>query len=742
MQKTLLLLKNLDKDQLSFYKKYEKDRNFVKILSYKALYEIPHTLDYLRLVEQETGENKMRGFFKNIVAERKKVLKEAGEIKNCFTTENKWSHKLFPVNKKHLTTPNDIKTIEKLCRVLARTDDDASAILVSFFKQLVKYKKLVPENYLKKIPDNWYSEPWYYTYVQYFGADEEGIGTFETLKNQLNYLEEIGIKNIYILPHYQSPNADAGYDISDYKPSEELGGEKKFGEFMEQAEKKGFRVATDLVFNNTSTEHKWFLKALKGESKYFDYYLKCPDSWKSLDVNKIIRDEKGDLFLYLPEKDENGKTVISKRILIFPDNDKTLWVRKKVEKLDKEVLFYREFWPFQTADLDLQNPHVTDELFNFLGQEISTGILGKRIDAIAHWIKKPGTDAKDLPETYALQMLIKQFLKHLSSKTIILPEVVTTSLKLKGYAGEETEINGHKTTTGGDALFDFQLQQMLREMIYFEDTTPFWTRVHQRGEEGVNTSVPLLPIEHHDETYMGFICDKEKMRDYIGAHGIIYKNGMSGGARYASCLNRDAGRIAVAFFCQYMMPATPVIYYGTEIGATNRYEQMHKRQKEQFATLERLLGPEYAGEGKAITFEKCEDPRELQRGPIIADEFKKALKENYPALEVIKALNSLRKKYPAMRSYNFCDIHTGHHSVFGIIKFPGKDFIDEKPVVAIANISSQELTVQIPVADLKNKLKRHEFKLKEIFKRGDIEIYGQGEDLRVSLSPYSSVLLV
>lgn len=734
MQK-LLLSNDLDKKQKAFYKKYEKDPNFIKILQDKAYYEIPHFLDYLRLVECEIAENKMEDFFRKIIAERENALREAEEIKNCFTRENKWSHMLFPVNQKHLTTPDDIKTIEKLCNTLAKTKNDACTVFVSFFKHLIKYKKQMPEEYLKNIPDNWYSEPWYYTYVQYFGTGEDGAGTFETLKNQLDYLEEISIKNIYILPHYQSPNGDAGYDISDYKPSEDFGGAEKFREFMAQAQKRGFKVATDLVFNHTSAEHKWFLKALDGESKYFDYYLKCPASWDELDIEEILKDENGDLFLYLKEKDAEGEEVESKRILIFPDVDKTLWLKKKVKKLNKNVLFYREFYPFQ-VDLDLQNPHVMDELFDFLGDELSMGVLGKRTDAIAHWIKKPGTDAKDLPETYALQMLIKQFLKHLSTKAIILPEVVTSSLNLKGYAGEETVINGQKTTTGGDALFDFQLQQMLREMMYFEDTTPFWTQVHQRGEEGVSTAVPLLPIEHHDETYMGFIQNIEKMREYIKSpkskpRGIIYKNGMSGGARYASCLDEDSRRIATAFFCQYMMPATPVIYFGTEIGATNRYDQMIKRQKEQFATLESLLGPEYVGSDKAITFEKCEDPRELQRGSITAEEYQKALKNDYPALVVIKTLNKLRKEYSALRSYNFSDIPTGHRSLFGMIKFPENKHSEEPSLVALANLSSQELTAKItrPIGDLK-----------EIFHQGRYIVTRHGEQVRVALNPYSFVL--
>lgn len=345
-----------DKDRLFFFEKYEKDENFIKILQPKTYNKIADTIDYLMLIEEETSEKKgfsehekehflpveMFKVFKKIISDKEKASKHAREIKTCFKKKNNRTDKLFPVNKKPLTSPEDIKIIENLCKTLAEDDVSADEIFVAFFENLIKARKAIvskiegekhsAEHYIEKLPDNWYSEPWYYTYVQYFGTKKNGKGDFVTLKKQLDYLEELDIKNIYILPHYQSPNGDAGYDVSDYKPSKEFGGEKKFKEFMLEATKRGFRVATDLVFNHTSTEHKWFLSALNGESKYFDYYLKCPIHWDKLDIKETLKDENGDLFLYLKEKDKNGEPAVSKRILIFPDVDKTLWLKKKIKK--------------------------------------------------------------------------------------------------------------------------------------------------------------------------------------------------------------------------------------------------------------------------------------------------------------------------------------------------------------------------------------------------------------------------
>ncbi len=773
-----------DRQQQQFYERYQADSFFQSLLSSKTFFERAHFIDYCYLVELERKKSTpaatvkaMNAFFKSLLEERARVQVEAELIKTCFAIPNKWSAQLHIDQNESLTTQEDIKTIEQLCQDLAKNKEDANAIFVSFFSRLIQGKRALHKNKfdgehtiekaLEELPDDWYQEPWYYIYVQYFGTDEKGKGTFSSLIRMLDYLEALNINNIYILPHYESPNGDAGYDVSDYKPAKILGGEKQFKEFIKTAVKRGFRVATDLVFNHTSADHPWFLAALEGKSQYFDYFLKCPANWNDLNIDEIRKDEDGDIFLYLPEKDDKGNPVVSKRILIFPDVDQTLWLKKRVRGLEKDVLFYREFYPFQ-VDLDLQNPKVIDELFNMLQEEISLGILGKRTDAIAHWIKKPGTNAKDLTETYALQMLIKQFLKHLSSKTIILPEVVTTSKKLKEYAGKATTINGHTTTAGGDALLDFQLQGMLREMMYFQKTTPFWSQVHERGEEGVNTSAPLIPIEHHDETYMGFIQELEAMRDYIASdytyrdendneiiarRGIIYKNGMSGGARYADCLNRDVRRIGTAFFCLYMMPATPVIYYGSEIGAVNQWYQMEKRQKEQYETLQKLLGEEVVGPGKAITFEKCEDPRELQRGPIAAKDFYAALEQGYPALKVVQALSNMRRTKSALRSYNFADVDTWHESILGMIRFPEWRGEPDKPILVLANLSERPLTAQVPFTQVQRKTLHSRIVLKEIFRlEGDSPRQASvtleekiiepeyAEFLFFDLKPYSAVL--
>ena len=697
----------------------------------------------------------------------KSSVKAIGE---SFVIENEWTSKL------HLETPTpyssktDFLNIKKLAQILAKNKTDSESIIYYFYQALIEAKttQLVRHAAQKTtketlaLPKDWFHAPWYYLYVQYFGTQGQEAGTFEGLIKMLDYLEAIGIRNIYMLPHYESPEGDGGYDVSNYTPAEALGGMRGFGQFMEEATKRGFRVATDLVFNHTSVEHHWFGAALSGSSKYFNYFLKCPPEWNDLDLLDILSEENGDFYLYLPEINEKGKSVVSKRILIFPDVDKTVWLEKKVDGLADPILFYREFYPFQ-VDLDLQNPNVIYELFQFLGSELNLGILGKRTDAIAHWIKKPGTTAKDLPETFALQGLIKQFIKHFNTNAIVLPEVVTHAKKLLEYAGPTLTINGHQTTLGGDGLLDFHLQGMLREMIYSRKTAPLWTQIYDRGAYGMNTAIPLVPLEHHDETYMGFIQDQEEMRTYIESvyhyldnnqkpssarRGIIYKNGMSAGARYIDCLDRNANRMAMAYFCLYLMPATPVIYYGSEIGVTNNWPQMQCRQEKQFQTFKQLLGNKLVGPGKSITYAKCEDPRELQRGPIDKKAFYQALQEEYPVLKTLQRLNQIRDRYPALRSLKFSHIDTYHESIFGIVRYPDGDLQENTPIVALANLTEKKITAQVPLIQLQEKVTADPFEWKVILDshsnnnhESSIETKIESGFLKIELDGFDYVLL-
>ncbi len=727
-------------------------------------------------MEKEIVPQSMNNHFRAEVLKQQSYNQNAALIQSCFDKPNAWTAKLAPQGQEPVTTKAKIKNVKNLCDRIAKNPDDANTMFVMFFDNVLKTKKAMKankidanttiEDYYNSLPDNWHrNRSWYYTYVNNFGTDKNGKGDFKTFTKQLNYLDKLGIKNMLILPHYASPQGDAGYDISDYHASKELGGEKEFGNFLKEATKRKFGLTTDLVFNHTSTEHEWFKKAQAGDPKYFQYFLKCSPDWAKKDLDKSLHMRNGNLMLELPEKDKNGNTVVSSKNLspLFPDVDKSIWLDKPVKGLNKNVLFYKTFYPFQ-VDLDLQNPDVINELYDIIGSEVAKGVAGKRLDAAAYFIKQPGTESYSLPQTDALQQLSASYMKHLHPKTIIIPEV------LKG--------NGK-----GDIFFDFRDQAKLREMSYLHTSAPFWETWDKNKDALLNPNnkqVPLVIFDHHDEIYMNqFGKNQDAMEKFLTSsfkttnkhgqpkevvHADMYKGGAAAGGRMATCVNEDLRRITQAFFNQFMIPGAPAIYYGSEIGATNNRENMEVRKVEQYQILKRLLGPEKVGEDESITLDKCADPRELQRGPIDAAKFDKADKSHYPAIDTIKELNKLREERSALRSYNIEKLQGNDDTLFAMIKYPEQeaklnDGSIEKPLVTVSNLNDSEKVVKIPVKQIQKAMNANgNVSFKTLFKldnetKGDqvaVSVSDKQEQtlisksndfISVKLHPYSSLIL-
>lgn len=234
---------------------------------------------------------------------------------------------------------------------------------------------------------------------------------------------------------------------SAYRARQNLGGQDAYLRFMKAATLKGFRIATDAIFNHTSVEHSWFRRARRGDKKYVEYYLTRNGRKK---IGEFQRN--GDIICRYEDPDKT----ISERVCIFPDVDRTHGLLVTKDK-NTVIQFYRSFYPFQ-VDLDLRNVSVLDEIFHILGEEVNQGILGKRMDAIPFWIKKPGTYSDSLKETHVLHSLLKTYLKHLSSRVVVIPEVVKSASSAASFMGEERHLLGQPCSSEGDLLLAFEMQ--------------------------------------------------------------------------------------------------------------------------------------------------------------------------------------------------------------------------------------------------------------------------------------------
>eukprot|EP01028_Stygiella_incarcerata_P013511 TRINITY_DN826_c0_g2_i1.p1 TRINITY_DN826_c0_g2~~TRINITY_DN826_c0_g2_i1.p1 ORF type:complete len:657 (+),score=130.52 TRINITY_DN826_c0_g2_i1:174-2144(+) len=579
-------------------------------------------------------------------------------------------------------TESDVEEAKRLARVVHPTDFDA--IVAAFFRSVVHCNQCRPSELRERdasLDPGWFRRPWYYFYVQYFGPQSDSeSGTFDDLTSMLDYLESLGFKNLYLLPHYESVLADGGYDVSSFHPREALGGEKAFTNFMEAASRRGFCVATDAIFNHISVQHEWFKRACSGEKKYMGYFLDVTGTEK-------IREEDRNGDIVSIYRDPDG--TISERICIFPDVDRIHHTVVDIPGVGKKQ-YYRGFYPFQ-IDLNLQNPDVLSEIFEIIGSELNKGVLGKRTDAIAHWVKRSGTTSDGLPETHAVHSLLKRFMKHICHRSIVIPEAVRSSSIIAEYAGFSTSCNGRQCSSEGDAMLSFDMQGRLRESILSTSTDALWKGI---------THLPPLPVgctwmnllDHHDEIYMGFFSHecRQWVGDYIQSKGgIIYKNGMSGGVRISNLLDSNPERLAAALTCMYLIPGVPVVYYGMEIGATSKHEHyihMEEHQRSVFTSL-----------GIDVSKLYCYDPRELLRGPIARDHFYSALRSPDAAFLTVQKLNKLINEYSSMRGDICVPLTLSPHNyhVFCVVKSNSSRKFDDPPLLCVSNLREDHTTVSM-----------------------------------------------
>ncbi|MBU1995785.1 MAG: alpha-amylase, partial [Candidatus Omnitrophica bacterium] len=230
----------------------------------------------------------------------------------------------------------------------------------------------------------WYKDAIIYQlHVKTFcDSNGDGIGDFKGLIQKLDYLKNLGITVIWLLPFYPSPLKDDGYDISDYYDVHpQYGTLKNFKEFLREAHERGLRVVTELVINHTSDQHPWFIRAKKSKqnSNYRDFYV-----WSS-----------------------SGRKYKDARI-IFKDFEVSNWAWSE----DAKSYYWHRFYSHQ-PDLNFDNPSVQKEIFRVADFWFTMGVDGVRLDAVPYLFEREGTNCENLPETHDF---LKKLRKHVDSK--------------------------------------------------------------------------------------------------------------------------------------------------------------------------------------------------------------------------------------------------------------------------------------------------------------------------------------
>jgi maltose alpha-D-glucosyltransferase/alpha-amylase len=374
----------------------------------------------------------------------------------------------------------------------------------------------------------WYKDAILYElHVRAFSdSNRDGMGDFRGLGEKLDYLEDLGVTAIWLLPFFPSPWKDDGYDISDFRtvhPS--YGTLKDFQWFLKEAHRRGLRVITELVINHTSDQHTWFQRSRRAEpgSRWRDFYV-----WSDT-----------------PEK------YLGTRI-IFKDFESSNWTWDPIAK----AYFWHRFYSHQ-PDLNFDNPLVRRTMFRTLDYWSEMGVDGFRLDAIPYLYEREGTNCENLPETHQFLKDLRRHMDEHYPNRMLLAEANMWPEDAIAYFQDGNECQ---------MAFHFPLMPRLFMALRLEDRFPIVEILRRTPAIPENCQWALF-LRNHDELTLEMVTDEE--RDYmyrVYAADQRARINLGIRRRLAPLLGNDRPRIELMNAMLFSLPGTPVLYYGDEIG--------------------------------------------------------------------------------------------------------------------------------------------------------------------------------
>jgi maltose alpha-D-glucosyltransferase/alpha-amylase len=419
------------------------------------------------------------------------------------------------------------------------------------------------------VDDLWYKDAIFYeVHVKAFqDGNDDGVGDFRGLSERLDYLQDLGVDCIWLLPFYPSPLRDDGYDIADYDDVSPLYGKMAdFEAFLKAAHRRGLRVIADLVVNHTSDQHPWFQQARQSpDSPFRNYYV-----WS--DTDQRYRDAR----------------------IIFVDTETSNWSWDPVAK----AYYWHRFFSHQ-PDLNYANPAVQKAMLNALRFWLDKGLDGFRCDAVPYLFEREGTSCENLPETHAYLKRLRAALDAEYRGRILLAEANQWPQDVRPYFGDGDEFH---------MAFHFPLMPRMFMAIQRADRRPI-TDVFRHTPPIPESCQWCLFLRNHDELTLEMCTDPE--RDYMYyayAQDPVMKLNIGIRRRLAPLLENDRGKLQLLNSLLFTLPGTPIIYYGDEIGMG---DNIHLKDRNGVRTPMQWSADRNAGFSRA-------DPSQLYC-PVIAD---------------------------------------------------------------------------------------------------------------------------
>ena len=487
----------------------------------------------------------------------------------------------------------------------------------------------------------------------YFDSNDDGVGDLKGLALKLDYLADLGVTALWLLPHYPSPGRDDGYDIADYTEIHpDIGTLEDFDELVREAHRRNIRVITELVLNHTSDQHPWFQRARRAPagSAERDFYVwnDNPDRYKEARI-------------------------------IFRDFEPSNWSWDPVAK----AYFWHRFFAHQ-PDLNFENPAVHDAMLGVVDFWMARGVDGLRLDAVPYLYEAEGTNCENLPETHAF---LKKLRKHVDEKfpgRMLLAEANQWPEDAAAYFGNGDECHMN---------FHFPIMPRLFMSIHMEDRFPIIDILRQTPELHPSCQWAMF-LRNHDELTLEMVTDDERdymYRNYANETQARINLGIR--RRLAPLVGNDRRKMELLNGLLFSMPGTPVLYYGDEIGMG---DNVYLGDRNGVRTPMQWSSDRNAGFSRA-------NPQKMILPIIIDPEY------HYEALNVemqqqnsnsllwwTKRLIALRKRYQAFGRGSVEFLHPSNPRVLAFVR----RFNDEL-ILVVANLSRHVQYVELDLAAMK-----------------------------------------
>jgi maltose alpha-D-glucosyltransferase/alpha-amylase len=504
----------------------------------------------------------------------------------------------------------------------------------------------------------WYKDAVIYElHVRAFAdSNNDGIGDFPGLISKLDYLQDLGVTCIWLLPFFPSPLRDDGYDISNYidvNPS--YGTLSDFKTFLGAAHQRNMQVMIELVVNHTSDQHPWFkaARAAPPGSAQREMYV-----WS--DTDQLYKDAR----------------------IIFTDTEKSNWTWDEVAK----AYYWHRFFSHQ-PDLNYENPVVLEEVLKAMRFWLDMGVDALRMDAIPYICERENTSCENLPETHVVIKKIRAAIDADYANRLILAEANQWPADVRPYFGDGDECQ---------MAFHFPLMPRIYMALRQEDRLPI-TDIMAQTPPIPDACQWALFLRNHDELTLEMVTADE--RDYMYfAYSADPRMRVNVGIRrrLAPLVDNNRRRIELLNSLLLSFPGTPILYYGDEIGMG---DNIYLGDRNGVRTPMQWTSDRNAG------FSKC-DPARLYF-PVIMDPIygyqvvnvEAQLSDQSSLLHWTHNMIALRKLFQVFGRGTLTFLNPGNRKILAYLRGLKRDDGTQETVLCVANLSRFAQPVALDLSD-------------------------------------------